>query len=170
MLRPSAREFIKINKKPSIILECGIWTGDNALNMYNEMNIDFMYLIDRWYQKYENYDFPEIKTFPQKVFDKFYDKNNVIIIRSDTLMASMFFHEEYFDYIYLDDNHSYDHVIHELELYYEKLNLGGMLCGDNYEMPAVKQAVDEFCNKIKNKKLETEQWKESGATDWWIWK
>jgi hypothetical protein len=171
-LRPSAREYKKIIGNDKVkILELGIWIGANSQALYENFNIDELILIDRWYQKYEHYDFPEVKNFPQKVFDRFYNNDNVIIIRCDTLRSAQFFQDEYFDYIYLDDNHSYEHVCKELELYYPKLKKGGIYSGDNYEMAGVKKAVDEFAEKHKYK-INTEPWRKSptgtGATDWFI--
>jgi len=181
MLRPSAREYKNIvGNKPVRILECGVWCGKNSKELYDNFNINELILIDRWYEKYEKYNFPQVKAFPQKVFDMFYDKDNVIIIRSDTLKAARYFPIEYFDYIYLDDNHSYEHVIRELELYYRCVKAGGMISGDNYETLGVQKATNEFFGGLskefnKDLSLNTESWKKAsdGKTDvldWWVWK
>lgn len=60
-----------------------------------------------------------------------------------------------FDWIYLDGDHTYKHVRAELDLYWDLVRPGGILCGHDYvvtgEHPSqpgfvygVKQAVDEF--------------------------
>jgi len=174
MLRPSAYAFKKIvESKPVNILECGTWRGDNAIELYKAFNINEMVMIDLYYESYEHYNFKEIKTFPAQVFEKFYGKHNAIIMKCDTLRAASFFPDEYFDYIYLDDNHSYDHVIKELELYFPKLKKGGIYSGDNYEMTGVEKAVNIFTQSM-DYKLNTEYWEKckggTSATDWWITK
>jgi hypothetical protein len=51
------------------------------------------------------------------------------------------------DWVYLDDNHLYDHVAEELERAIRCVKPGGWLMGHDYceVLPGVKQAVDEFC-------------------------
>ena len=51
------------------------------------------------------------------------------------------------DWIYLDDDHTYQHVTRELELARGCLRPGGWLMGHDYcaVLPGVPQAVDEFC-------------------------
>lgn len=62
---------------------------------------------------------------------------------------------EPFDWIYLDGDHTYEHVAKELPIYWDLVRSGGLLCGHDYvvtgEHPSqpgfiygVKQAVDEF--------------------------
>ena len=65
-----------------------------------------------------------------------------------------------FDFIYIDANHAYEYVKHDLELWYPKLKKGGIIMGDDYTINdiemcfntlfGVKKAVDEF--GMKNNK------------------
>lgn len=48
------------------------------------------------------------------------------------------------DAIYIDASHEYADVRLDLGAYWELLRLGGVLFGDDYDWPGVKQAVDEF--------------------------
>jgi hypothetical protein len=54
------------------------------------------------------------------------------------------------DFVYLDGNHTYDFVKQDLNAWYNKVKVGGILAGHDYPLKSVKQAVDEFC---KDKKL-----------------
>lgn len=51
------------------------------------------------------------------------------------------------DWVYLDDDHTYEHVAQELELAALCLKPGGWLMGHDYceVLPDVPRAVDEFC-------------------------
>jgi hypothetical protein len=39
---------------------------------------------------------------------------------------------EYFDFVYIDSDHRYATVKEDLEPYFKKLKVGGLLCGDDY--------------------------------------
>jgi predicted O-methyltransferase YrrM len=72
------------------------------------------------------------------------------------------FSDEYFDFIYIDGNHSYDAVKDDLTKWYPKLKKGGLIAGDDYSKLAeeklfnynfgVKRAVDEFATRTATKK------------------
>ena len=51
------------------------------------------------------------------------------------------------DSIYIDGNHEYDFVKKDLENYYPKLKDGGILAGDDFQIPNVRRAVLQFCCK-----------------------
>ena len=170
-MRPSAECFKKIvGDKPVKVLECGVWTGDNATVLYENFNCEWLYLMDKWYEYYEHYHFPGMHQYAVKVFEKFDNKPNVIIIRADTLTFPLF-PKAYFDYIYLDDNHSYEHVIQEITKYDAILKPGGVIGGDNYEIAGVKKAVDQYYGE---KRISTAPWKKASngndVLDWWIYK
>lgn len=52
-----------------------------------------------------------------------------------------------FDLIFLDGNHTYSNVLSELRVFWNLLEEGGVLCGDDYEWPGVKKAVDQFAQE-----------------------
>jgi hypothetical protein len=64
--------------------------------------------------------------------------------------------EKYFDFIYIDANHSYDFVKEDILGWYPKLKVNGILSGHDYLVgrkgrDGVKRAVDEFCSSLKLK-------------------
>lgn len=83
------------------------------------------------------------------------------IIRDFSNNAYKQFEDEFFDFIYIDANHSYEAVKEDLTLWYPKLKKGGLFCGDDYtykpEEPnifegysfGVRRAVDEFAQLHK---------------------
>jgi len=42
------------------------------------------------------------------------------------------FPEKYFDWVYIDGNHSYENVLEDLRHYLPFVKTGGLLCGDDY--------------------------------------
>jgi len=75
-----------------------------------------------------------------------YNVENIIIpIRSSTNNACGIFPKNYFDFIFVDACHYYDQVKLDLQNWYPKLTVDGMIAGHDYES-GVKKAVDEFFN------------------------
>ena len=65
------------------------------------------------------------------------------------------FSDNYFDWIYIDTDHSYTTTKAELEMYASKMKAGGIIAGHDYTMGnwkgliryGVIEAVYEFCHK-----------------------
>lgn len=47
--------------------------------------------------------------------------------------SDLLFPSDSLDWVYIDGNHEYEHVIADLEVFYRKLKSGGILAGDDYD-------------------------------------
>lgn len=73
-------------------------------------------------------------------------KRGFIILRLTSLQAAALFPDEFFDGVYIDANHKYEHVKQDITLWLPKVRKGGVLAGHDYWSlvdPEVKTAVDE---------------------------
>ena len=87
---------------------------------------------------------------------------NIEIIRKDSIESSFLFEDEYFDFIYLDADHTLKGIKEDINHWYPKLKKGGVLAGHDYlngvklwdeglySLFGVKSVVDEF---VKNNNL-----------------
>ena len=78
---------------------------------------------------------------------KKFNRKQVKIHRGFSKDVADEFPDEYFDWIYVDGNHSYNGVMSDLTLYYPKMKIGGLIVGDDYNIKMtdrVKRAVKEF--------------------------
>lgn len=66
------------------------------------------------------------------VLNKFNKNKNVHIHRSTSQLTLNSFQDSYFDWIYIDGNHSYEFVLDDLILSYKKIKKGGVIIGDDY--------------------------------------
>jgi hypothetical protein len=83
------------------------------------------------------------------------------IMKGDSSKMLGEFSDNTFDMIYIDGDHSYEGVKRDIEVSYFKTKPGGLIMGHDYEMNmdkaktsydfGVKAAVDEFCEKYKQK-------------------
>ena len=80
-----------------------------------------------------------------------------LLLQNSTLEAATRFPDGHFDYIYLDATHTYAAAAADLEAWYPKLRLGGLVAGHDYQFQhqaigdgyvfGVRDAVDEFAQR-----------------------
>jgi hypothetical protein len=151
--------------KWSVCAEIGVWKGDFSEKILEVVKPKKLHLIDPWLfmPKYRNRWYGGLVAKNQKdmtsiyhdVRRRFKKNKNVIIHRATSQDASSLFKNDYFDWIFLDGNHSYEYVKKDIELYLSKIKKGGFIAGDDYwwrirEGFPVKRAVDEM---VRRKKL-----------------
>ena len=146
-------------------VEIGVKQGVFSKHLLSHVPFKKLYLVDPWIkQDSKTYDevhhdhISDLKTCLDNVSEF---KGRCEIVRDFSYNANSRFEDEYFDFIYIDGNHSYDAVKDDLNKWYPKLKKGGLIAGDDYTiqpeelsfnyMFGVKKAVDEFAiEKKKN--------------------
>jgi len=148
----SRRKFLlkKLPKK-AICAEIGVRTGGFSALILEYTKPQKLYLIDTWsggeVLTDEVYTDEVAKQYYDKVKKKFANNEKVKIIKSRSLEASKRFSDSFFDWIYIDGDHSYEGVKSDLESYFDKVKSGGFITGDDYkekERLGIIKAVDEF--------------------------
>jgi hypothetical protein len=164
-----SRDFlIEMMPKNSVMLEIGTWMGEFAQELYTKNKPQKMYLLDP-YKYFETFDkscygnkdmnqqkMDEIYQYVLDMFSAGIEDGSVEVIRNVSGKVSYMFEDEYFDWVYIDGNHSYEYVKKDLNLYFPKVKVGGYITGDDYGVKGwwnngVKKAVTEFINKNKTK-------------------
>ena len=161
--------LLQLNKK-SIIAEVGVWKGDFSKLIYDYSLPKKLILVDPWiFDSKIRGCAPQVdgnEPLSQKFFDdakisaykKFKDLENVNIIEKNSYDGSIMFDNEYFDYIYIDGEHSYEAVFNDLSYWYPKLKKNGKIFGDDFYWReednsfSVKKAYEDFILKNNIKK------------------
>jgi len=143
--------YIKENYTgPLVGAEIGIAGGNHARNMFENLDIKHLYLIDAILQSPL---LPNLK--------KFSDKFSLIIVPSPMAAKEV---KEQLDFVYIDADHSYDGAKNDLEAWYPKVKAGGVFCGHDYNYPGVEKAINEFAKSkdlklfVKNNVPEEKKW------------
>lgn len=141
--------------------EIGVEQGEFSEIICSNKKVKKLYSIDAWkaYSGYRDHT-------RQKKLDNFFEISkkrlssyNCEIIRKFSEEAIDDFMDESLDFVYIDANHDYDHVTKDLELWYKKVKVGGIVAGHDYirrknqkKYYDVVSAVDDFVakNKIEN--------------------
>lgn len=150
------------------VLEVGVCAGQNAEAIYKQFRVGKLFLLDWWQSSYS----PERDKWIIDTMNRFENKRNVFIIRAESLSTAEIFPDSYFDYIYLDDNHNPEHVFSEMQVYWNKVKVGGMLAGHDYNQnnpERVMKAVNMF-GKMMHVNIQFGQNEGEDVCDWWLFK
>jgi hypothetical protein len=142
------------------ICEIGIRRGGNFHNML-KANPEFAVAIDIW--KEDGVLSRNDACFSQEALDELYESfcesvkdRNVKVIRDYSFEAVKQFDDNYFDFVYIDGDHSYEGTKRDIIDWYPKVRKGGILSGHDFGNPGnkrmkfgVTKAVKEFVNNRK---------------------
>ena len=156
--------------KNSKIVEVGVWKGDFSRQIWNISSPNLLVLVDSWkFDEKVRGCAPQVSGeeplnqnfFDQAkkdTYDKFKNVQNVNILDLNSLEASSKYEDNFFDYIYIDAEHTYKAVTKDLEVWYPKLKKNGTLFGDDYywreedDTLSLHIAYQEFIKKNHIKK------------------
>jgi len=165
-MRPSFKHIR--NKYPSgniIGAEVGVDEGINAEDILKELKISKLSLIDPFIQ-YMDWKNPVMLEDKYKaLLVKFCNTKNVEIIRKTSIEASSMFDNESLDFVYLDGDHSYESAKSDMECWWPKVKLSGVLCGHDFQEDGIRKALAEFLMKYHMKLCVVD---DGELPDWWI--
>lgn len=107
-----------------------------------------------------------LNLFSELVQENFSKFNNSRLVRS---FSSDFFDENFdtFDFIFVDGNHKFEFVTRDLEGSWNALEVGGILAGDDYLWPEVREAVESFASR-KSRRVHFVSNEPNGYPIWYI--
>ena len=143
--------------KQPIGCEVGVFRGDISKILLNENKSLHLSLVDSWEGRGAAYFGPStdsISSLSQEDQENNYKltleqtdfasiRRQVLRMRSEE--ASKEFHDKYFDFVFIDADHSYEGCKADIVIWTPKIRHDGWLCGHDYgnEDYGVKKAVDE---------------------------
>lgn len=150
------------------VAEIGVWEGNHARILQEQLDIDEIYLIDP-YDAYEDYEenkseVEKMRDAEQEAHKKLKKYDNIEWIKEYSHVASEQIDTE-LDYVYVDGNHKYEYVKRDIEEYYKKLKPGGVIAGHDFCLPwtGVIEAVTEF-----SEQKDIEYHIENYGSDWYM--
>jgi len=123
----------------NVLVEVGVYTGASVCFMAKELKKhkeDFdLYAIDIWY-KAEETDYDDLRV-DRSIWDAFYarmaeDKVEGLItpLCLTSVQAAKYFVDGSVDFVFIDADHSYEHVKEDIEIWLPKLRkAGGIIAG-----------------------------------------
>lgn len=151
-----------ILKQNSIGCELGVFEGEFSEILLNSKKFSKLYLVDLFSGTIESGDktgnnikYKNGNDLLNTVTAKFSNHESIEIAKSDSISFLKSFKDNYFDFIYIDTSHQYEHTKNELEISLKKIKSQGVIAGhdyNKYRFNGVVRAVDEF-SKENNFKL-----------------
>lgn len=156
--------LMELVKKGGVGAEIGVAQGLFSVKLLKITVPQTLYLIDCWQQQEKlSYDddnnVSEVEQNNRYEFvkKKFEDYSFVKVVRAYSVAAASNFPDEYFDWIYLDGNHTYQAVSEDLNTWFPKIKKGGFICGHDYmirNVPGARYGVVPAVNEfVKNNNL-----------------
>lgn len=143
-----------LNKLPKngIVAEIGVDQGDFSEKILSSSNPTKLHLVDFWGSR--RYNQLKRKSVEEK-FKKLISDGKVEINLGLSTDVVETFSDNYFDWIYIDTDHSYKTTIQELNKYSKKIKSKGIIAGHDFIIGnwntmsryGVIEAVNEFCVK-----------------------
>lgn len=82
--------------------------------------------------------------------------DSVTPIKASSLEAASQFEDRSISFLMIDASHKYSDVVDDIEAWYPKVKLGGIIAGDDYDWGSVKSAVMDTCKHFEV--FETSTW------------
>jgi len=160
------RDFI-LSKMPrgSVAAEIGVDQGNFSARILEIAKPTRLYLIDPWLTSEDASSARRSGNSPetdfQKVKQQFSEElrqGSVIIMRESSAAAVARLADSSLDWVYIDGDHQYEAVKHDLEHFFSKVKPGGFIVCDDYHYAGhwddgVTKAVDEFMMRGLVKKI-----------------
>ena len=175
--------YIDANLNKDLVgVEIGVWRGQNASIMFQNMSIKMLYLIDS-YVKYTEYNHNEISSHidmdanqieARDILRQYEDKTEWIIKKAHDAINDV---PNELDLVYIDGNHAGQYCATDIEDWYPKIRSGGILAGHDIWKPEIATVVRNFGRKYNYfidgyLKPDNITWDEAGMDkmDFWITK
>jgi hypothetical protein len=145
-------ELLKLLPENSIGAEIGVWVGEYSKIILEVVKPKKLFLVDVWghislsYNDHLMADNIEQEKRFQQVAKQFLDKDNVYLIRTTSNNMPEIFPENFFDWIYIDGDHSYEGCKLDLNISKKIVKENGYILGHdyNYKFQGVVDSVNEF--------------------------
>ena len=142
--------MLELLPKNGVVAEIGVDNGDFTEKILNISNPNKLELVDTWGSaRFNDTKYNSVRNR----FSQYIENKKVSITRQLSTDAAGLFDDNYFDWIYIDTNHSYQTTKEELHAYKHKVKNAGFIAGHDYVMGnwnkpskyGVIEAVAEFC-------------------------
>ena len=143
-----------LGREPRVGCEVGIWRGQLSRRLLREFPSLYLFMIDP-YTPYEDKlgHLPvddRMDAMKEAVAETMFAANQRRFWLMSSMQSQVFFPDGYFDFVYIDADHSEEAVAADFNLWHPKVREGGLLGGHDYNGVGdkrghfgVKKAVDK---------------------------
>lgn len=147
---PNRIELLRYIPTNGIIAEVGVLYGEYAKHIISVCQPKELHLIDLWEkQPADQYYEPALDFISRKEWERIYsnlkeeyqENQRVKLHKKDSTLACESFPDNYFDFVYIDANHSTKACLSDLNLWFRTVKINGYIGGHDFDITA-KHMVD----------------------------
>jgi predicted O-methyltransferase YrrM len=135
------------------VVEIGVRRGRLSILLAEIPGLEQLFLIDSWEKDEplgrENLDKTKVQKNARAVKRWAKPRRNVTVLHMPSSEAARKIADGSIDFIYVDGDHSFEGVTADIKDYTPKLRPGGIISGDDYDLPEVKMAVDRLIPNLQ---------------------
>jgi len=152
---------LALEHAPKVIVEVGVYAGALSAMLATVPSLEKQFIVDSWEGGYSNFDQKHMDGIAETVLDWAKTQPKLAVHRMRSIEGSKLFADESIDFFHTDGDHSLEGITGDIAAWLPKVKHGGILSGDNYEIPAVAKGVKKL--------LPSHQLLANGRL-WWIQK
>lgn len=134
---------------PKVVVEVGVYAGGLSAMLSAIPTIERYIIVDDWHANYSQFGRTHMDKIAALVADWAKTRPHVQIMRMKSSEAAPLLPDLQIDFFHTDGNHEYPFVRQDIELWMPKVRAGGIISGDNFEIPDVARAVRELVPNFK---------------------
>ena len=150
-------ELLNYLNKNLTIAELGVFEGEFSKEIHNICSPNKLYLVDLFDGYFgsgdkdgNNHHYVQLEDEMIKIQNYFNNIPSVNVVKSSSVDFLKSLSDDYLDMVYIDADHSTEACLNDLNLSYDKVKLGGLICGHDYlNGVGPFYAVNQFCLEKK---------------------
>lgn len=148
-------EMLEQFPKGLVMAELGVFEGEFSKIIHEVCKPSKLYLVDLFDGYFgsgdkdgNNHHYVQLEDEMVKIQENFKDDSTVEVIKSYSTEFLKSLPNESLDIVYIDADHSTRGCLYDLNLSYDKVKVGGLICGHDYlNGVGPFYAVNHFCNE-----------------------
>jgi predicted O-methyltransferase YrrM len=134
-----------------VVVEVGVYAGGLSKLLSALPGIDRYIIVDNWHGSYTHFGQEHMDKVAAEVIAWARTQPHVEVMRMTSAEAAIRLAAEglVIDFFHTDGNHEYQFIKQDIELWMPMVRPGGIVSGDNFEIPAVARAARELVPGLK---------------------
>jgi Methyltransferase domain len=137
---------LALQEQPRVIVEVGVYAGDLSRLLASIPSVERLWLVDHWREPafVRRFGKEHMDTMAARVIAWADTMPTVQVLQMASAKAARQFADSSICFWETDGDHSIEGITSDLRAWMPKVRSGGIVCGDNFEMPSVATVVNHF--------------------------
>ncbi len=135
---------LALEHDPKVIVEVGVYGGALSAMLATVPSLEQQFIVDSWEGGYSNFDQKHMDGIRESVLEWAKTQPKLTVHHMRSAEGAKLFADESIDFFHTDGDHSLKGIMSDINAWLPKVKGGGILSGDNYEIPAVAKGVSNL--------------------------